>query len=438
MLKYNMEKFDTKLMHPREQINTVIGRIYRSGLTTTSGGNISIIDENKDIWVTPSGVDKGSLTAKDIMCVKANGEIIGLHKPSVEFPFHKAIFECRPDIKAIIHAHPPALVAFAIVRQFPNTNIIPQAKDICGPIGYAAYQLPGSHELGSSIANEFAKGFHAVIMENHGVVVGGSDLKEAYERFETLEFCARSIIKARSLGNPEFLKDEEIKQFKEKYQSLPEEMEITEYQSDEREIRAEICKIVRRACDQGLMISSYGTVSTRWRGNDFLITPRNVTRWNIEPDDVVQIKSGKREKGKQPSKSVALHQEIYNRYPHINSIVITQAPNIMAYSVTGKVFDDRTIPESWILLQDVPIVPFSEHFNNKKGFADYISPATPVIIIRNDSILVTGKSLIHAFDRLEVAEFSARSLLLSAPLGQMQPIDEKQIEELRKAFYKVI
>ena len=187
-----MSKRSISLMHPRDQIIMIIDRIYKKGLTTTSGGNISILDEEGNIWVTPSGVDKGSLTPRDIMMVKRDGEIIGPHKPSSEYPFHKAIYQVRPDLKAVVHAHPPALVSFSIVRQIPNTNIIPQAKKVCGPIGYAKYQIPGSKELGEEIADQFAKGFKAVVMENHAAVVGGSDLINAYERFETLEFCSQN------------------------------------------------------------------------------------------------------------------------------------------------------------------------------------------------------------------------------------------------------
>jgi L-fuculose-phosphate aldolase len=135
---------EIQLIHPRNQITEVISRIYKRGMTTTSGGNVSIIDGNGDIWVTPSAIDKGSLRASDIICVKKDGTVIGKHKPSSEFPFHKAIYEARPDIKSVIHAHPPALVSFSIVRQIPNTNIISQPKHICGPIGYAKYRLPGS------------------------------------------------------------------------------------------------------------------------------------------------------------------------------------------------------------------------------------------------------------------------------------------------------
>ena len=150
-----------KLIHPRDQITVIIDRIYKRGMTTTSGGNISIIDDDGDIWVTPSAIDKGSLRASDIICVKKDGSIIGKHKPSSEFPFHKAIYESRPDIKSVIHAHPPALVSFSIVRQIPNTNIISQAKHICGPIGYAKYELPGSELLGDVIGEEFKKGYKA-------------------------------------------------------------------------------------------------------------------------------------------------------------------------------------------------------------------------------------------------------------------------------------
>ena len=199
--------------HPKDQITEIIRRIYKAGMTTTSGGNISIKDLEGNIWVTPSAVDKGSLTRKDINCVKPDGTILGLHKPSSEFPFHKAIYDIRPDIKAVIHAHPPALVSFSIARKIPNTNIIPQAKNICGPIGYAEYALPGSNLLGDKIAEQFSQGYDAVIMENHGVVIGGTDIRDAYIRFEALEFSARTIIGASTVGEVQYLSDEQIKLF---------------------------------------------------------------------------------------------------------------------------------------------------------------------------------------------------------------------------------
>lgn len=429
-----MRKLNTKWMHPRDQIVLIIDKIYRSGLTTTSGGNISIIDDNGDMWVTPSAIDKGTLRPSDIVCVRKDGTIEGRHKPSSEFPFHKSIYENRPDIKAVVHAHPPALVSYSIVRQIPNTNVIPQAKNICGPIGYATYKLPGTDDLGKIIAIEFEKGFNAVIMENHGTVVGGKDLSDAFQRFETLEFCARTIIYGNTIGKTNYLSDHQIEEFEKQIPRLLPEMKKVEYPSDERDIREQIKKIVHRACDQGLMISSYGTVSVRWRGNDFLITPTNVTRWDIQNKDIVQIKDGKREPGKIPSRSTWLHQEIYKQNPHVNSIILTQTPYLMAYSVTGEKLDVRTIPESWIFLQDIPNVPFGSHFTNETRILNTLSVNTPAVIINNDSVLVTGDKLLGTFDRLEVAEFSAKSLTMAASLGTLVPINDQQVEELRKKF----
>jgi L-fuculose-phosphate aldolase len=429
-----MHLLDIDLMHPRDQIVLIISRIYRKGMTTTSGGNISIIDDQGDIWVTPSGIDKGALTAADINCIKADGTILGKHKPSSEFPFHSAIYRIRPDLKAIIHAHPPALVSFSIAHVIPDTNVIPQAKYVCGPIGYAEYAIPGSEELGEKISSVFAKGYNAVIMENHGTVVGGTDMKDVYQRFETLEFCAKTIINARTIGKVNSLKDEQIDAFEAQIPRLLPEMEDVTHPSDEREKREEIMRIVRRACDQGLMISSYGTVSMRWRGNDFLITPTNVLRWNIMLEDIVQIREGKREPGKIPSRATWLHQEIYRRNPHINSIILTQSPYLMAFSVTGHKFDVRTIPESWIFLQDVPNVPFGSHFKGEDTILNLIAQDTKAVIVENDSILITGDKLLQTFDRLEVAEFSAKSLTMGVPIGELKPIGDKEIEDLRKKF----
>ena len=421
-------------MHPRDQIIMIIDKIYRGGLTTTSGGNISVIDENGDIWVTPSAIDKGTLRPSDIVCVRNDGTIDGRHKPSSEYPFHLAIYKCRPEIKAVIHAHPPALVSFSIVRQIPNTNVIPQAKHVCGPIGYAPYALPGSNELGDVIAKEFEKGVNAVIMENHGTVVGGTDLSDAFQRFETMEFCARTLINGSTIGKPNYLTDEQIDAFENQIPRLLPEMAKVEHPSDERAIRELIQRIVLRACDQGMMISSYGTVSVRWKGNDFLITPTNVARWDVQLKDIVQIKDGKREPGKTPSRSTWLHQEIYKRNPNVNSIILTQTPYLMAYSVTGEKIDVRTIPESWIFLQDIPNMPFGSHFAGEEAILDTISENTPAVIINNDSVLVTGDKLLGTFDRLEVAEFSAKSLTMGASLGDLVPISDDQVEELRKKF----
>jgi len=423
-----------ELLHPADQLIMIMERIYGYGMTTTSGGNLSIMDENGDIWITPGGIDKGALTRKDIIRVKPDGTIIGDHKPSSEFPFHQLAYKSRPDFKAVLHAHPPALVAFSIVRRIPDINLVPNVHAICGKVGMAEYGLPGSTELAEKIALEFKKGFNTVILENHGIVVGGNNLFEAFMSFETLDFCARLEIDARSIGTPIPLTQEDIKLSNNKSDVEMEEFIPSSFSSLEREARRIMCELIHRAYDQKLFTSTEGTFSRRLGDNSFLITPYNVDRKYIEPEDIVRIDNSKREKEKLPSRSVNLHKAIYEKHPEINSVIIAHAPNIMAFSVTDVDFDSRTIPESYILLRNIPKLPYGSVFMDTDKLADIFVPKTPIILVKNDCIIATGNSLINAFDRLEVAEYSAKAIIACKRLGDIVAIDDEKIADLEKAF----
>ncbi len=421
------------ILHPREQLVKIMQRIYDFGMTTTSGGNLSIRDDEGNIWITPSAIDKGSLHPSDIVRLSPDGRMEGIHKPSSEFPFHQAIYAVREDINAIIHAHPPALVSFSIVRKIPDTSIIPQAKYICGTVGYAEYELPGSEALGKSIADRFIEGFDVVLMENHGTVVGGENLSLAFQKFETLEFCARTLIGAASLGKIRTLDDLQIDLFFNRKRDLPEFVHISP-NSRELWLRGEICNVVKRAYRQRLIISTYGTFSVRLSENEFLITPFGRDRYNLYREDIVLIRDGKRERGKFPSRSSLLHNKIYQEHSYINCIITAQSPFATSYCVTSQTFDTRTIPESYILLREIPLIPYGDQFTGGEKISAVLSSEVPIVLIENDSILITGGSLMETFDRLEVAEFSARSLTQSAVLGKMIPIQEKEINDLKKKF----
>ncbi|MCK5277847.1 MAG: class II aldolase/adducin family protein, partial [Cyclobacteriaceae bacterium] len=140
------------------------------------------------------------------------------------------------------------------------------------------------------------------------------------------------------------------------------------------------------------------------------------------------------EPGKLPSRTVRLHEQIYKENPGVNSIILTQSPNIMAFGVSEAKLDVRTIPESWIFLQDIPVIPFGKQFSKDSSISKIISESSPSVIIQNDSIIVTGDKLLQTFDRLEVAEFSAKSLIMGKSLGELVPMSPGQLEELRKNF----
>ncbi|MCK5823830.1 MAG: class II aldolase/adducin family protein [Ichthyobacteriaceae bacterium] len=426
-------KIDINTIHPKELIAFMLEKVYKAGNTTTSGGNISVRDEKGDVWITPSSVDKGRLTHKDISCIKADGSITGLHNPSSEYPFHVGVYEKRDDLNAVIHAHSPALVAFSIVGKIPNTKITPYVNAICEEMGFADYRVPGSQDLGDVIAEEFAKGFNAVIMENHGVVIAGKDMMEAYNRFETLELLAQTLINASEFGTPYQLSDKDIENYNVAAANIMNKNTEVLYSSEEKEIRTEIVDFMNRSTLQKLMYSSVGSISVRIADDKFVTTPGDKLRWNLSADDLIQVDGDKIENGV-ANNHVALDKEIFDTNKDVNAIVHTSSPNLMAFSVIHKNLDVRTIPESWIFLQDILNVKYGDQFAGSTEIANKLTLGSPLAVIENDSVLAIGKDLTTAFDRLEIGEFSAKSLIMGNKLGDFKPMSETDVEDLRVAF----
>ncbi len=423
-----------ELMHPADQLVTIMNRIYQYGMTTTSGGNLSIRDENGDIWITPSGIDKGNLTRADINCVKPDGTILGPHKPSVELPFHKQIYELRPDLHGVLHAHPPTLVAFSLARKIPNIHLIPNATLVCGNVAMAKYDVPGSTQLGKNIAEKFAEGHNTVMMENHGVVCGASDLFHAFMAFETLDFCGRLEIDANKLGTPRSLTDSQIALESEKAHPSLDAFVARIISSEEKAARRDMCTLVHRAYDQRLFNSTQGTFSARLSDGSFLVTPYKKDRKYIEPEDIVRIKNGMCEAGKTPSRAALLIKEIFEMHPDINSVIIAHPPAIMAFAVTDAEFDSRTIPESYILLRNVQRAPYASSTLDVPGTAASFTSATPVLIVDNKCVIVAGSTLLNTFDKLEVLEYSAKAVIAAKDIGEIVRISPAEVDDIEVAF----
>lgn len=421
------------LLHPRDEIMQTMDRIYRYRMTTTSGGNLSIRDEAGDIWISPARVDKGNLTRNDIVCVRADGAVDGLHPPSSEFPFHKAIYAARPDIRAIVHAHPVALVAFSICRQTPNTRLFHQAHSVCGKLGFAPYACPGSEQLGSNIAATFREGCDSVILENHGVVVGGDSLAQAFERFEAFEFAGKTLIKAAKLGDVRFLDDAQL-QLAAKRSVDFDSFEPPTATANERELRRQLGDFIRRGCRQRLLISTEGSFSARVEKSSFLITPTQHDRERLNIADFVLVNGRQREAGKLASRAAKAHQAIYDRHPNVQAIVFAHPVNATAFSVTESILDVRTIPESYVFLRDVKRVPYGIQYHEDGQIADYVSDANPAAILENDGVIVTGRSVLDTFDRLEVLESTAEAVINARAVGEISAMPESVINELRAAF----
>ena len=425
--------------HPRDQIAAIMTRIYRNGLTTLSGGNLSIRDDDGGLWitpaglgVTPTGIDKGRLRPEDVVRMRADGSVKGAQRPSSEVPFHRAITDRRPDVRAVVHAHPAALVSFSLVHRVPVVRITPQVFQVSGPVGLAAYALPGSAELGEKIAAQFGEGFNNVILENHGVVCGGPDLLTAFQRLEALEYAARIEIKARGLGEVKTLSDAQLacletgEPLAEVRPDAPDEAESA--------LRRQMVEIMQRGCARQLFTSSQGVISARLGGDRFLITPSGRDREDLGEEDIVRIDSGRREAGKSPSRAARLHRAVYAVNPDVNSVVSGQPVHATAYAVSTARFDTRTIPESYTLLAEVPLLPFEMPYREPEAAARCLSIRQPVVMVENDGVIAVGRSILQAFDRLEVAETSARALIETAALGEPKPIQPSDLEQLTTRF----
>ena len=423
---------DSFWMHPREELVATMRRIYRYRMTTTSGGNLSIRDPDGGIWITPARVDKGALAQADIIRVLPDGRAEGTHPPSSEFPFHREIYRRRPDLKAIVHAHPGALVAFSICRKLPDTRMQSHVHAVCGRVALAPYACPGSQALGDNIAATFETGADCVLLENHGVVVGGVSLADAFQRFETLEFAAQTLVRASMLGVAKVLGPADLAvQTTPEFAELPPEAPT----NDEKALRGEICAFLHRAYEQRLLISTAGAFSSRLGHGEFLITPRRSDRLEVSAGGIVRVRVLCCPAGQRPSRAARLHAEIYARHPEIGAIINAQPAHASAFCVTDAPLVTHTIPESYVVLRNVPKIPFLRIVEDAARITDQISPSLhPVLLIENEGVVAVGRTLLEAFDRLEVLEATSEALLLARPLGPLVSMPSSALDELRKVF----
>jgi len=154
----------------------------------------------------------------------------------------------------------------------------------------------------------------------------------------------------------------------------------------------------------------------------------------LEEDDLVRVKGGMKELGKTPSRAVSLHQKIYETNADIHAILLAHPVHAMAFAVTDAKFDPRTIPESYILLRDVKRLPYGEIYTKQDETAAEFSEVTPAVMVENECVIVTGSSLLQAFDRLEVMESTAHSIINSGAIGDIVHITQEEVDDLKIAF----
>jgi L-fuculose-phosphate aldolase len=203
---------DNKFKKQRKEVARFMRRLYSLGLTTTSGGNISLRVSDDIIVITPSATDKGLMKWKEVGIMSILGENLTPDlKPSIEYALHLNIYRKRKDISAIVHAHPVFASSFTAMKYEINTSLTAEARAICGTPRFVPYALMGSAELADIVAENAAEA-DILLLENHGILTMAPDLLKAFDKLEVLENAAKMTLIVEMRGKKSMLSPARIRE----------------------------------------------------------------------------------------------------------------------------------------------------------------------------------------------------------------------------------
>ena len=183
-----------KYRDERREVARFMRRLYKHGLTTTSGGNISQRIADDIIVITPSATDKGRMRWKEVGIISLSGENLTPElKPTIEFDMHLSIYKMNKDVTAIVHAHPLFASSFTAMKCKIDTNLTAEARAILGDPLFVPYALMGTGEL-AKLAAENTLHSDILLLENHGILTTGSNLIQAFDKIEVLENAAKMTL----------------------------------------------------------------------------------------------------------------------------------------------------------------------------------------------------------------------------------------------------
>ena len=194
----------------RADIVEIGRRMYARGYTASNDGNISVRLEGDRLLMTPKSVCKGFMTP-DMMCVTdlAGKKISGDRDPSSEALMHLEVYRQRPDVNAVVHAHPPTATGFAVAGIPLDRAVLAEVVTTLGSIPLAEYATPSTAELPEAV-RKYIKSHDGMLLANHGALTVGTDLYSAYYKMETIEHFAHISLVARMLGRENLISREEV------------------------------------------------------------------------------------------------------------------------------------------------------------------------------------------------------------------------------------
>jgi L-fuculose-phosphate aldolase len=194
----------------RADIVEVGRRLYTRGYVASNDGNISVRLDDTRLLATPTGVSKGFMTPDMLVVTDMAGRrVAGERSPSSEVLMHLAVYQDRPDVRAVVHAHPPLATGFAVAGIPLDRAVLAEVITTLGSIPIADYGTPSTAELPATV-RKYIKAHDGLLLANHGALTAGRDLFSAYYKMETIEHFARISLVARLLGRERVLSREEV------------------------------------------------------------------------------------------------------------------------------------------------------------------------------------------------------------------------------------
>ena len=196
----------------KRQICEIGERLYKKGFAAANDGNISYRINDNEVLCTPTQVCKGFLKPDDLCVVDMEGnQLSGARKRTSEVKLHLVILKARPEIKAVVHCHPPHATAFGIAREPVPQCILPEVEVCLGDVPIAPYRIPGSQEFADTVL-PFVQKSRAIILANHGTVSYDTELEQAFWWTEILDGYCRTLMLARGLGRVNYFTEPEARE----------------------------------------------------------------------------------------------------------------------------------------------------------------------------------------------------------------------------------
>ncbi len=203
-----------QILQVKEEICDIGRRIYQNGFVAANDGNISVKLEDGTFLCTPTGVSKGYMTPDMILHVDGEGKMLeanDTYRPSSEFKMHLRVYRERPDVRSVVHAHPPTATAFAVANVPLDKYIMPEAVIFLGSVPVCAYATPSTEEVPDSLM-PYLQDHDAFLLQNHGALTVGDSLIRAYFNMESTEFYAKIYLMAYQIhGVNEFTEEQMAK-----------------------------------------------------------------------------------------------------------------------------------------------------------------------------------------------------------------------------------